>query len=167
MDCPHCDQPLEQVLYEGIRVDTCSRCLGEWLDAGELKSIIDNWERRFTPAEVQQLDAIDRADFTLDEEHVERSCPRCPSVNMERFNYAATSGIALDKCPTCAGIWFDDRELERVQILSEEWSKKLGADLAQYGDLHQKVSARIEERVDSAVAVSRFGVFNSILKRLF
>lgn len=167
MVCPRCQGSLKDVLYEGVRVDTCPGCKGEWLDAGELKSIVDNWEKRFSPAEIKQLEAIDRADFTLDRDHSTLECPHCPKGRLERFNYASTSGIALDKCPACGGIWFDDQELERVQILAEEWSKKLGSDLAQYGDLYRKVRDRVEERVDSSVSVSRFGVFNSILKRIF
>ena len=54
-----------------------------------------------------------------------------------------------------------------MQILAEEWSKKLGEDMAKYGPIYHKVRDRIEEKVDASVSASRFGIFNSILKRLF
>lgn len=168
MKCPRCGQTLESTRYEGVSIETCRGCGGEWLDKFELKAIVQSWEKEFTPEEIQSLEAIDEADFTLDPRSGDaRACPRCPDTRLERFNYAATSGIALDKCPSCGGIWFDKDELEKVQILSEEWNKKLGEDMERFGDLYQKVSTRTESTVDHAASVSRFGVFNAILRRLF
>jgi Zn-finger nucleic acid-binding protein len=167
MKCPRCAQAFKEIRYEGVRVETCPGCRGEWLDAGELRVLIDSWETKFSADELSALRSIDKADFTIDPDGHEPVCPKCPGARLERFNYASTSGVALDKCPSCSGLWFDDKELERVQILAEEWSKKLGEDLQQYGSLYRKVRDSVEARVDDSVAVSRFGLFNSILKKLF
>ena len=40
MNCPSCKHNLRAVEYEGIHVETCTQCHGEWLDADELKHIV-------------------------------------------------------------------------------------------------------------------------------
>ncbi len=40
-----------------------------------------------------------------------RTCPNC-GTGLETINFA---GTAIDKCPKCAGIWFDASELKRVK----------------------------------------------------
>ncbi len=41
MRCPKCGMELIQIDYKTISVDRCSQCEGLWLDAGELKQIIE------------------------------------------------------------------------------------------------------------------------------
>jgi Zn-finger nucleic acid-binding protein len=33
-----------EVTYKGVEIDKCSRCLGLWLDCGELERVIENDE---------------------------------------------------------------------------------------------------------------------------
>ncbi len=41
MSCPKCGMSLIEIDYKGIKIDKCSECLGIWLDAGELESILE------------------------------------------------------------------------------------------------------------------------------
>ena len=38
-------------------------------------------------------------------------CPKCPDAEM---NAATFSGIEVDRCPSCAGIWLDKGEVTKV-----------------------------------------------------
>jgi Zn-finger nucleic acid-binding protein len=39
MKCPKCDVLLNEITRAGVLVDVCSRCLGMWLERGELEKI--------------------------------------------------------------------------------------------------------------------------------
>ena len=39
------------------------------------------------------------------------------------------TGIILDKCSRCGGIWLDAGELDRVQMTIEAWDQTLGQDI--------------------------------------
>ncbi len=43
INCPICRGPLEETLHEGVLIDTCPRCLGLWLDRGELDRLRAAW----------------------------------------------------------------------------------------------------------------------------
>lgn len=38
--CPRCEHDLQKLELNGITVDVCLECIGVWLDAGELESLI-------------------------------------------------------------------------------------------------------------------------------
>lgn len=40
MRCPKCGADLQEIEYEGIRVDRCSECEGVFFDAGELDAVL-------------------------------------------------------------------------------------------------------------------------------
>lgn len=42
-------------------------------------------------------------------------CPKCKSETLARFN---VEEVAVDRCASCGGIWFDANEL--VQLLAED-----------------------------------------------
>ena len=77
----------------------------------------------FSREEIGTLDRARQRVFRVTHGGQERmSCPKCPDRKLTPFNYASTSGIILDKCPGCGGIWLDRGELEMVQALVEDWS---------------------------------------------
>ena len=39
MKCPKCGETLTQVTFADVPIEECKRCLGIWLDAGELELI--------------------------------------------------------------------------------------------------------------------------------
>ena len=49
MKCPRCDGTLKEVMIEHVAIDSCDKCAGTWLDAGELEELtktdIGGWFR--------------------------------------------------------------------------------------------------------------------------
>jgi len=104
----------QSVGYDGVRIEVCPDCKGEWLHAGELQTLVEHHEEIFTPEEIASIDAVNKEMFTAEkDDHDELNCPQCESVQMEHFNYGDTSGIILHKCPECGGIWTDKDELKK------------------------------------------------------
>ncbi|MFC1461387.1 zf-TFIIB domain-containing protein [Verrucomicrobiota bacterium] len=167
MKCPRCSSELRTIDYEGARIETCPDCGGEWLDQGELKQIVQTVEESFPQDLRDSLDAVNKSIFSIDESvENQLSCPKCPTIEMNRFNYASSSGIALDKCPECSGIWLDKDELEHVQVLVEEWHRKLEEDIAKFGPVLEKIKKEAEDREQGATQISRFGFVNAVLREV-
>jgi hypothetical protein len=39
LKCPKCDGTLVETRFENVLIDTCDKCQGIWLDAGEIQSL--------------------------------------------------------------------------------------------------------------------------------
>ncbi|HUJ71363.1 MAG TPA: zf-TFIIB domain-containing protein [Verrucomicrobiae bacterium] len=167
MNCPRCNSILCTIDDSGVQVEVCPDCKGEWLPAGELEKLVEHHERKFTPEEIASLDAVNKEHFTPAEcDHDELHCPQCVTVEMTHFNYGDTSGIILDKCPTCGGIWTDKGQLEKVEELVDGWKSHLGEDMEKYGPVLEKVEVEEQKELDKVVSISRFGFVNAVLRKL-
>ena len=165
MKCPRCSSELKTIDYEGADIETCPDCGGEWLDDGELKKIVQTVEKTFPQEMIDSLDAINRNIFSIDESvDNQLSCPICSAVELNRLNYASSSGIAIDRCPECRGIWLDKEEIENVQVLVEQWRSKLAEDMAEFGPLLDKIREEEEARDPELITISRFAFVNSVLR---
>jgi len=165
MKCPRCSSELRTIDYEGSQIETCPGCQGEWLDGGELKQIVQTVEESFPQDMRDSLDAVNKSIFAIDESlENQLSCPKCSTVELNRFNYASSSGIALDKCPECGGIWLDKDEIEHVQVLVEEWKSKLEEDMAEFGPVLEKIKREAGDREQDDTRISRFGFVNAVLR---
>jgi Zn-finger nucleic acid-binding protein len=127
--CPRCRRPLTAGDYEGFTVETCDGCGGRWLAAAELRDILDTLPGPAVPpapARRVQVDAVD--------EHL--PCPNC-GLPMEAFNYGADSGVILDKCRPCGGLWLDGGELDAVRQAVAASEAGLDRDVKRFSaDLH-------------------------------
>lgn len=169
MRCPACDSTLSTVTYEGVAIETCNACGGCWLDAEELGRIVTLREQRFTAA---QRSAIDTAGQLpgIPVQDIERDivCPGC-NASTGPINYGGDTGIIIDRCPQCRGIWLDVGELEHIQMLVEAWKANLPEDLRTYGPLLDGVAAELEAgnqvTVSTLPLVARFinAAINGIL----
>ena len=169
MRCPNCDASLSTVDYEGIEIDSCAVCGGDWLERGELGKIVRIREQRFSP---EELDAIDAAAKIpgIPYTEIEREIP-CPSCGVLTgpINYGGDTGIIINRCSQCEGIWVDRGELDNIQILAETWKDNLPDDLRKYGPKLEQVAREIEERnrvvVSDLPYVAKFinAVINGIL----
>jgi Zn-finger nucleic acid-binding protein len=166
MKCPRCGSELVSVEYDGVQIETCPDCAGEWLAAGELQTLVEHHEEVFTPKEISSIDAVNKENFTAekDDQH-ELNCPQCENTPMDRFNYGDTSGIILHKCPACEGVWTDKGQLEKVEALVDGWKDCLNQDAAKYGDILHKIEVKEQEDLDKSVSISRFGFVNAVLRR--
>ena len=165
MNCPRCSDKLKTIEYENVKIETCGGCEGEWLDDSELKQLVQTVEETFPQEMKDSLDAINKNIFTIDESADNQlTCPKCPDIELNRINYASSSGIALDKCPDCGGIWFDKDEIEQVQILVEEWQATLEEDTKKFAPVLDRIKAEGEVQDKKASQISRFGFINAILR---
>jgi Zn-finger nucleic acid-binding protein len=166
MKCPRCSSVLSPVEYDGVKIEVCPGCKGEWLYAGELQKIIEYHDEVFTSEEIASLDAVNKEIFTAEkDDHDDLSCPCCENVPMEHFNYGDTSGIILHKCTECDGIWMDKDELKKVEELVDGWKADLNKDAAQFGPVLQKIDIEEQKELDRAVSISRIGFVNRVLRQ--
>ncbi len=165
MKCPRCGSVLSIVEYDGVQIDVCPNCKGEWLPAGDLQKIVEHHNEVFTPEEIASLAPVDKEIFNAEkDDHDELNCPNCQGVPMEHFNYGDTSGIVLHKCPDCGGIWADKDELTKIEEVVDGWKADLNKDAAQYDPILQKIAVEEQKELDRAVSISRFGFVNSVLR---
>ncbi|PYK65735.1 MAG: hypothetical protein DME21_00290 [Verrucomicrobia bacterium] len=52
MKCPRCGSILCTVEYDGVMIEVCPDCKGEWLHAGELQKIVEHHDEVFTQEEI-------------------------------------------------------------------------------------------------------------------
>ncbi len=165
MECPRCRHAMQEILYEGVKIDTCPNCEGEWLDRDELKQIVKRREEVFTPDQIAQVQAsIEGSEpAPAADDSPALACPRC-GAEMRRFRYAGTTQVLIDRCPACGGIWFDKDELEQVQILVESWEKRIEQDKEKFKAVLQQI--RRQHEAEPRVSVSRFRLVNALMTGL-
>lgn len=153
MKCPKCQTTLRTITYEGIEVESCQSCGGEWIDHGELGKIIRIREMKFDADERRAI-AESAAISPVVLEDVDRNlrCPKC-SGTTDPLNYGGDTGIIIDRCTECRGIWLDDKELEKLQMVIEGWDDALPDDLQKYGPKLHDVAVQMDKADD--VTVSR------------
>ena len=161
MNCPNCGTSLRTIVYEGIEIETCDSCEGEWLDTDELKKVVKIREVRFDPEERRALvESTTITGVCLKDVDRDLVCPKCGETT-DSVNYGGDSGIVIDRCTGCNGFWLDKGELEKIQMLVEGWDDALPDDLAQYGDKLRDVAAKMD--AEDNVSPSRVGFINSII----
>lgn len=157
--CPRCRTPLSPIEYEGVQIDRCIQCNGEWLDAGELKHIVDTREKQWDPKDLAAMRQRRIQRVALWGPRKTLSCPDC-SLAMEPVNYGGDTGIIIEHCRQCGGNWLDAGELEKVQQVVEAWDRSLTGDLRRYASrLHgaeqvEHTLARTDARQTRDPAVS-------------
>jgi len=125
--CPACQRPMVAFELEGIEIDRCLDCGGTWLDAGELRQIVElaGVETGELERELSRI-AADRKS--------RRRCPRCPR-RLREFHIGDEVRVALDRCAAGHGLWFDRGEMETV---IRSFAGGAGGAVARFfGDLYQ------------------------------
>ena len=98
--------PMLAVELDGIEIDHCVKCLGTWLDEGELEAIA---RQSGAPADgiLRMLQRAQPGSAT------DRRCPRCKK-RMRETETGDSNTITLDQCPRGHGLWFDQGELREI-----------------------------------------------------
>ncbi len=126
MICPDCQSKLEEVDYRGMRIHDCPQCRGRWLARDELIKAKD-----MTDDDLRWLD-FDPFGKEAERYHVSperKSCPQC-AVDMDALTYAE-SGVVIDRCLNCQGVWVHHGEFEKIiQYLENLISSKSGGEYA-------------------------------------
>lgn len=106
--CPKCRVPLSETILHGVAVDYCPKCLGIWFEKEELR-----WAKDRKDKDLKWLD-IDLWD-KKEQFKVVRGIRLCPSCRMPLYEvYYGESGVVVDVCNLCHGIWLDRAEFEKI-----------------------------------------------------
>ena len=120
MICPIDKTNLEKVMISGVEVDYCPRCLGLWFEEEELR-----WAKDYKDRNLRWLDIDlwkDSARFKISPGQI--LCPqdRLPLYETEYGD----SGIRVDLCNICKGVWLDRGEFEKIaQYLREKANEEI------------------------------------------
>jgi Zn-finger nucleic acid-binding protein len=165
MQCPNCHKPLTGIDYEGVHIEICPVCGGDWLGAGQLTNILKARQTRFTEQECLAIAQVAKITYVklpnLDRHLV---CPECGGTT-HPINYGDDTGIVIDKCATCGGVWLDRGELDKIEELVNGWNDELPDDLKQYGPKLRQVSADVN--ADLKVHISHFRFVNAAINGVF
>lgn len=113
MNCPTCKSELSPYSCGGETIDVCPECNGIWFDPSELSPVAQSLIKEGKARDQDVGAALGAKVEAAGEYEEEKQCPRC-SVPTQVFNYAYSSNVFLNRCPSCSGIWSDSGELERV-----------------------------------------------------
>ncbi len=106
--CPKCKIPLSSTIISGVEVDYCPKCYGLFFEEEELR-----WAKDEKDKELNWLDV----DLWKDENNFKvaygiRLCPYCRVPLYEV--YYGDSGVVVDVCNVCRGIWLDRAEFKKI-----------------------------------------------------
>ncbi len=161
MNCPNCRALLREDVYEGIEIESCDCCRGAWLDDRELGKIVQIREVKFDPQERRAIaESTTITGVVVKDVDRDLKCPKCGGTT-DAVNYGGDTGIIIDRCTGCRGIWVDGGELEKIQMVIEGWDDLLPEDLKKYGPKLRLVAEQVEESVH--VKVSRSRLMNSLI----
>ncbi|MFC1755129.1 zf-TFIIB domain-containing protein [Thermoproteota archaeon] len=109
MICPDCNGAIRIIDCKGTLVDECSKCKGKWFDRGVLRDAKDLQD--------DHLRWLDFDPFGEDAEQLSvpsegKLCPKCLK-KMSSLNYK-NSGIIIDKCSFCQGVWLNYGEFRKI-----------------------------------------------------
>ena len=130
MKCPIDQGELQKRIYEAdIEIDECTTCLGIWLDKGELEQIEQSKMNDYRQYLESQSNTNPFSNPTMSHgQPVEPlpptpdrklTCPKCGDV-MHQREHGLFSGILIDCCVGCQGIWLDKGELQDIEIFYEK-----------------------------------------------
>jgi Zn-finger nucleic acid-binding protein len=94
-----------------VTLDVCQGgCGGLWFDAHELEQV-----NQTASADTPPHAEVDRNPDRRVDAKRRRFCTRCPDTPLERKLFSLSSGVIMDLCPQCHGIWLDYGELETIR----------------------------------------------------
>ncbi|MHC5024262.1 MAG: zf-TFIIB domain-containing protein [Planctomycetota bacterium] len=165
MNCPVCQTGMTTMEYEGATVHTCESCGGEYIGAETLRHIVNTREQRFDEALQQEWGGLNPQfgqPAKRDSRHL--ACPACGGA-MSVQNYCGDTGVSVDRCDECSGMWLDQMELERVQVLLERWADEAPAQIQAIAGELEATRRETAERLSNTFAGSRFAFVNALINR--
>jgi len=106
--CPKCKTSLLSSLLCNVEVDYCPKCLGLWFEEEELRWAKDEKDKNLKWLDIDLWK--DQTKFKLS--YGIRICPSCRVPLYEV--YYGKSGIIVDVCNLCHGIWLDRGEFIKI-----------------------------------------------------
>lgn len=107
-NCPRCKEKLSPHALEELEVEVCTLCGGLWIGSNQFREAVKK-----PPPKGMGNDQEESIGKALWEES-KLACPRC-GLLMSKGRYAYSSGVIIDRCQNCGGIWLDRGELARLR----------------------------------------------------
>ena len=109
MKCPKCKMDnLEEIKINGVKIDRCENCGGLWFDKDELKIVRDHRDENLSWLDFDLWE--DKNKLQISGKSMD--CPR-DDKPLFRIKYGET-GIMVDICLECRGVWLDREELDKI-----------------------------------------------------
>jgi Zn-finger nucleic acid-binding protein len=110
MNCPHCKtEALTRIaLDENLPAYVCKRCGGNWISSREYW----RWLEAHGPTLPEK--AYEGPDIAPADTQEIKICPECKHL-MLRYKVGHGTGIALDQCGGCNGLWLDGGEWDALK----------------------------------------------------
>ncbi len=85
---------------------------------------------------------------------------------MSVVNYAGDSGVFVDRCDVCSGLWLDHEELEKVQYVMEKWAEDAQPQIKAIAGELEMARRKAARTGSGAFGGSRFAFINALVNRL-
>jgi Zn-finger nucleic acid-binding protein len=107
-ECFSCGIKMERALINNVEIDYCPKCLGLWFDEDELRLAKDGKDENLKWFDVD----LWKNKLKLKVSRKEKLCPvdRLPLYEVDYDD----SGIKVDVCNVCKGIWLDRGEFKKI-----------------------------------------------------
>ena len=102
MQCPKCLGNMEEVTFNDVEIDRCTRCYGLFFDHLERESL-----KKMEGS--QDIDIGDEFVGARYNQILDVPCPKC-ETKMEEVVHTDPFEIKFERCPDCKGIFFDAGE---------------------------------------------------------
>ena len=108
--CSKCKNPLSNSLLYNTEIDYCSGCLGSWFEEDELRFAKDQKDKDLRWFDIDLWK--DTRKFK-----VSNGARFCPCCRMPLYEvYYGNSGIIVDVCNICHGVWLDRAEFKKITL---------------------------------------------------
>ena len=131
LKCPVCKKQLFSSILYNVEIDYCKNCLGLWFEEDELRWVKDEKDKDLKWLDIDLWK--DPAKFKIS--YGIRLCPSCRVPLYEV--YYGDSGVIIDVCNLCHGVWLDRTEFRKII----KWLK----EKADYEILHRYAKILFEE----------------------
>ena len=108
MSCPSCKKSLKEIIFHNIEINYCPICLGLWFEKDELRQAKDEKDKNLNWFDIDLWK--NKEDFKISSG--QKLCPSC-CLPLYEVNYG-NSGIEVDVCNMCQGIWLDRGEFKKI-----------------------------------------------------
>jgi len=149
----------------GVWIDRCDMCGGVWFDSGELNDYLRD--------RVEKDSSVPHASVVPDGPSAYRApgsrisdiqCPRCREP-LSRFNFAYDSGVILDRCNRCSGLWVERGKLKPLaaHVKGNPTTRAMGRFLA---DHHKELETWRSLGETASSSGARAGIFHLGLRAI-
>lgn len=108
MICPNCKTKLEKTIFYKVEIDYCPFCLGMFFEEDELRQAKDEKDKSLCWEDVDLWEKKEKFKFSSSQ----KLCPKC-EIPLYEVEYDI-SGIKVDVCNLCHGIWLDRGEFRKI-----------------------------------------------------